>query len=219
MTRSTIKLSRDRGRVKNPKLIFVATEGEETEGLYLEIFEQNTKIVIVPIPSHSGKCSPGQVISNLNEFILNKGPAEEPNKYQILEGRDEFWLMIDTDHWINPPGHIRNYQTVVQEAIQKGYNLAISRSSIEVWLYLHFFDLKPEDEGQPSNYFEAKLKQILSASYGSSYSKSYIDKRVFEPRVKDAVNRCKAIFQNDSNRWPQVTGSYVYRLIESIENF
>lgn len=209
-SRSSVSLKRDRGRQRNPKLIFVATEGQLTEKRYLEFFEYNTKIVIVPIPSQNGKSSPKYILENLNLFKQNRGPADEVGKYQIIEGRDEFWLMIDTDRWIRS-NNIQTFTEVVQEALQHEYRLAISNSSFEVWLYLHLSEIQPQDEGQPSEYFETKIRDIVG-----SYNKANPQKEVFLPLAEIAVARCKELFDKDTNRWPQRTGSHVYRLIESI---
>ena len=43
---------------------------------------------------------------------------QEEQKNELLD-EDEFWLMLDTDHWIKP-NHIDNFTNVCGEAIQQG---------------------------------------------------------------------------------------------------
>lgn len=210
MSRSSVKLTRDRGRNRNPKLIVVATEGSDSERVYLEYFDDNSKVIVIPIPNQNNQSSPQHVLDNLENFIQRGGTINDVGRYQFDMNKDEFWIMLDTDHWIRP-NHVQNFSFVTQQAFQKGYKLAISNSSFEVWLYLHLTDLSIVDEGQNASYFEGRIRSILG-----SFNKLNPKKEVFYPHINVAIERSRVLFEHDDNRWPQITGSHVFRLIESI---
>ncbi|MDZ4556632.1 RloB family protein [Bacillus cereus] len=203
-------LKRQKRKIRDHKLIVVATEGADTEKLYLELFDIS-RVKIIPIPNRENKSAPQHIISNLNEFIQNGGFEEEKEKYEFID-EDEFWLMIDVDRWTRN-NTIHNFVAVVREAKSKGFQLAISNPSIEMWLYLHFQDLKEEDHNQNNKYFEEKLKDYLGG-----YSKTNIPKDLYLDKVEDAIRRAKKLDQNSvpSMRWPENPGSHVYKLVENI---
>lgn len=203
------KLPFDRYTIKkrNYKLIFVATEGRRTEDEYLKFFSE-PRVHVIPIPNEGDRSAPEYVLNNLDSFK----ESEDEKKQWDFQDVDEFWLMMDTDHWIEP-SHIHNFTRVVQTAYQKEYGVAVSNPGIELWLYLHLSDLASQDIGQNrATYFEQKLKDSLS----NSFNKSCPKKEDFISGVQDAIRRAKDLDSNPSERWPTNTGTHVYRLVESI---
>lgn len=191
---------------RNYKLIFVATEGRRTEDEYLQFFSE-PRVYVIPIPNEENKSAPEYILSNLDGFK----ESDDQKKQWDFQDIDEFWIMIDTDHWIEP-NHIHNFSSVIQSANQKEYGVAVSNPGIELWLYLHLSDLTHEDLGQNrAKYFEQKIKDLLGG-----FNKNCPNKEDFISGVQDAIRRAKVLDSNPSERWPKNTGSHVYHLVESI---
>lgn len=206
-SRRRLNLDRYTIKKRNYKLIFVATEGRKTEDEYLKFFSE-PRVHVIPIPNEENRSAPEYVLDNLNRFK----ESDENKKEWDFQDVDEFWMMIDTDHWIEPD-HIHNFVRVIQTAYQKEYGVAVSNPGIELWLYLHLSDLSAEDIGQNrAGYFEQKIKDLLK----NGFHKSCPKKEHFFSGVQEAIRRAKALDVNPSERWPTNTGTHVYKLVESI---
>ncbi len=118
--------------------------------------------------------------------------------------------MLDTDHWAEP-NHIQNYREVNQEALQRGYHLAHSNPCFEVWLLLHKEDI--EAPMQRCSEAEKRLKAVLKG-----YNKAKPDMSTYSMSdVDDAVRRGEDSDPSPNERWPQSTGTHVYRLVRVLQ--
>ena len=178
---------------RDASLIIIATEGQETEKQYFSIFG-NPKVKVVVIPTTDGKSAPVHVLSRLDRI---------KNDYD-LAADDTLWLMTDIDH-------IRDEQRsqICQEAIQKGFNLAVSNPCFELWLYLHFSDVTTTSIS--CDQLEGKLRKILG-----SYNKAKLDLKKYIGQVSSAVERARALDINQNERWPNSIGTHVYKVVEKL---
>lgn len=101
----------------------------------------------------------------------------------------------------------KNLSEICKQAKQKGYGLAISNPCFEVWLCLHFQDLKDCDTTAKS--FKLRLKEICG-----SYNSSKLDLIQFKPHLNAAIDRAKLLHPEEQSYWPKTPGSHVYRLVE-----
>ncbi|MCY4020615.1 MAG: RloB family protein [Chloroflexi bacterium] len=113
------------GRRDIRKLFVIVTEGEKTEQTYFQDFSAverfnhpNVHLEII----QSADSSPEHVLASLTEFN---------NEYELGDN-DELWLVIDRDRWEVPM-----LSRVTQEALQKGFCVADSNPSFELWLLFH----------------------------------------------------------------------------------
>jgi hypothetical protein len=128
-----------------------------------------------------------------------------------LMDEDELWLMLDTDHWAEP-NHIANFNRVCAEATQKGFHLAHSNPCFEIWLLLHVTHLDAADQFKTCTEVIQRLRDILGG-----YSKRTIDPARFSSLTAAvAVTRAEQLDESSGDRWPQKTGSHVYRVVRRL---
>ncbi len=186
-------LDRSVPHLRDSRLIIIAAEGRETEKQYFDQFH-DTRIQVKVMPTgEDNQSSPQHVIDRLNSY------REE---FQIGVG-DELWLMIDVDRW-------KNLSEIAREALQRGYQLAISNPCFEVWLLSHYKE--PPEFAPKCQFIEDDLKDVL----GGSYNKSNLNLSQFSGRLDLAIELGKKKYANSTDRWPQNVGSYVYRVALSI---
>jgi len=186
-------LERTKTSFRDSKLIVIAAEGKKTEGQYFDMFRKKRCHVKV-IPSVDGKTSPKYILDNLAAIV---------EEFDFHED-DQFWLMIDVDRWKK-----RELAIVAREAIRNGYSLSISNPCFECWLYLHFSDIEIKE------YTSVEITNALRNILGG-YNKSKVNVKLFEPHVTDALHRAQKLDVNKSDRWPQIVGSHVYKVVEVI---
>ena len=182
--------------VRDARLCVIATEGSNTEKQYFEGLFGSAKLKVEVLDSGlTGLSAPGHVLARLSEF-------EE--RYD-LDADDERWLMVDIDR--NRPQFMSR---VCQEAVQKGFQLAISHPCFELWLYLHFEDGSPPDNS--CKVWEQRLRTRLGG-----YNKSKLDLSLFtREAVSEAIDRAVALDANPEARLPISNGTRVYRVVSRL---
>lgn len=180
--------------LRDARLIVIATEGTHTEDQYFDIFESK-KVQIRVLVTEDGHSAPKHVFQRL---------ADYKKEYQIGKD-DQLWLMIDKDRW--EEAHLSE---VASESIKKKFQLAVSNPCFELWLYLHHDDV---DSGVRITCDELVTK--LRAALGS-YNKSNLDLELYRSKERNAIDRAKALDVDTDQRWPQQTGTHVYKVVEEV---
>jgi len=106
--------------------VVIASEDRYAVKQYFDIF-QSTRVQFHVLETDQGRSSPEHVMARLDEYLA---------EYSVGEG-DQFWLVCDTDHWIQSD-HIQNLVEVVKRCRQKGIFVALSNPCFDLWLLLHF---------------------------------------------------------------------------------
>ncbi len=119
-------IQRIENRTRDASLVVIASEDRFAVKQYFELF-QSTRIQFHVLETDHGESSPQHVIARLEEYL---------DVYSVGEG-DQFWLVCDTDHWIES-NHIRNLVEVAKRCKQKGIDVALSNPCFDLWLLLHF---------------------------------------------------------------------------------
>jgi hypothetical protein len=193
-------LSREDKTYRDDRLFIIATEDTHAPDQYFSIFI-NTRIHVKVLTTKNGLSSPEHVFHRLDNFR---------NEYEMME-EDELWLMLDTDHWVEP-NHIANFISVCTQAIQKGYQLAHSNPCFEIWLLLHVADLNENDQFTKCYEVERRLREILR-----SYNKRNITNSQFPiESIVLAVERAERLDRSPDDRWPQNIGSHVYKVVKKL---
>lgn len=165
-----------------------------------ELF-RNPRIRIRVLPTQAGLSSPEHVLRRLDEFR---------KEFELME-EDELWLMLDTDHWVEP-NHIANFNDVCTQAAQKGFQLAHSNPCFEIWLLLHVTDLRAGDNFERCGEVVERLKDVLG-----EYSKRSVDpSRFSKDSIAVAIGRAESLDTSPVDRWPQKNGSHVYKLVKKL---
>jgi hypothetical protein len=191
-------LVRDGETNRDANLVIIATEDTHAPKQYFRIFG-TPRIQVHVLPTEAGLSSPRHVLDRLSDYI---------EEYRMMD-EDEFWLMLDTDHWI-VPNHLPNFTQVCTEAMQKGFSLAHGNPCFEVWLLLHATDLGPDDQFQKGEEVEGRLREELG-----SYNKCRLNCDYYSlDHAARAVERAERLDEDRNDRWPQKTGTHVYRLVK-----
>jgi len=187
------------------KFICIASEGTKTEPNYfkgLKISLKNPNIHIKSIARDDTASAPNHVLRKVNEF----------KKETRLMSTDELWLVIDIDRWTT-----KMLSEIARECLQHKYFLAVSNPRFELWLLLHLADVskyKNEEKDKlkkVNGHIENRIKEICG-----SYKKNCLNMEIFRPKILKAIKRAKKLDKNIRNRWPNVLGTHVYKLAESI---
>ena len=181
---------------RDARLFVVATEGERTEPDYFEDLQARAlvdrlRVKVVVAPPIEGRSAPEYVLGRLDEIART---------YQ-LETFDELWLVSDVDHHL--PAKLALICTM---AGHKGYFVAISNPSFEVWLILHRAELADRVTAGSSAQDAKRAWSTLNAGL-PPFERS---------DVEAAVRRARALEGGAVDGWPQRVGSHVYRLVERI---
>lgn len=203
---------------RDARLIVIASEGKDTEQIYFEALakEYANPRVHVHILKRSEKeqnnSSPECVLKQLNGY----------KRHYALESNDELWLVIDRDRWTEAM-----LSRVAKECVKDDFlHIALSNPCIELWLLLHLVDatlLAPEEKQlwienrrktkNTDPYLKVRLRQEMG-----SYQESSYDAKMLIAHVGKAITRARVLDKNPDDRWPQIFGTRVYLLAESIMN-
>ncbi len=188
-------IDRERVDFKDSRLFIIATEGELTEPRYFKMFRAS-RIQIEVLPTENGESSPQAVFERLKKYEADFNLNEE----------DKLFLVIDVDRW-----PAKNMADVAKRCAENAnYVLAVSNSCFEVWICLHFFN-----DVTKFGSFQS-CEALLRETHGS-YNKNNLSIDWFNrENIKQAVANAKALESNARDRWPQTTGSHVYKVIEEI---
>lgn len=165
-------LDRSTNVVRDANLIVIASEDKYAVRQYFDFF-RSTKIQFKVLETEEGKSAPEHVLARLDEY---------KREFDIGEG-DQFWLVSDCDHWIEP-GHLKNLIHVIKECRRKGIQVALSNPCFELWLLLHFAEFPPED-----TLTCAELENRIRKAVGGYDKARVFNLPINHDRVKSAVER------------------------------
>ena len=197
---------------RDMRLIIIATEGTKTEPQYFTdlAFDdryRTPRVHIEVLEAETTASSPRHVMDRLNSF---------QRKYE-LSSHDELWLVIDVDTWSEAM-----LSEVAQQALQKGYHLAVSTPCFELWLLLHLKSLDEYSDEDIQLFVTNKktgertrLETELVTLCGS-YSKNKLETSHYIPYVETAISNAKTIDTTPEQRWINGIGTRVYLLVQSI---
>lgn len=160
--------------VRDANLVVIASEDRYAVKQYFEFFK-SSKIQFKILETTDGKSAPEHVLHRLDEYM---------SEFDIGDG-DQFWLVIDTDHWIDS-NHIQNLVEVVRQCRDKGIHVALSCPCFELWLLLHFEDF-PTEPDITCDQISARIKSFV----GSYKKKRVCNLPIDKNSVQLAIQRSK----------------------------
>jgi hypothetical protein len=219
MPRESIPLIRLGGFQQAEKLFILAYEGEQTEKKYFSVLRNSDlfndsgiiEIISLPRPKRVGT-DPLSV-----KTVLKTAKSE----YRFKD-TDEFWLIVDRDHWEEKHNH--SFDKIVEDCEKEGNMfLALSNPCFEIWIILHFKDPKEISEEEFSgillnekvgskNYVSEYIAKILEQ--GRGYNKNP-PSHLMLPKTKIAIERARGL-DISGEKYPKVVGTHVYKLIEKL---
>jgi hypothetical protein len=159
---------------KRKPVIFVICEGEKTEITYFNKYRTRESLVEVKsMPSQHKSAS--ALVEHAKDVIKNE------NYYP--EDADQLWCVFDRDDNTDS-----DLQKAEQVANRKGYHIAFSNPSFELWFLLHFAD--------QTGYIkdgEGVIKKLKTDGYISNYSKVGDYFELLRPLRGEALKRANAL--------------------------
>lgn len=218
MPREPIPLIRKSGFADAERLYILSYEGTVSEKKYFEDFRQsvwfNNDGLIETIPLKREKNTGSDPISVKN--LLKKAKENYPFKKT-----DEFWLIIDRDHWETI--YKLNFKSLAKECkAEKNFFLAMSNPCFEIWLVLHLKDIEKYTEEERKQILNnAKISNaknhidvVLGTLQGKGYNKRP-DPKIFLPLTLTAIERAKAL-DSVGEDYPLDIGTHLYKLVEKL---
>jgi hypothetical protein len=197
--------------LRDARLIVIAAEGEKTEKVYflgLKEYYANPRIHVEVLEHVESASEPARILRLLDQFKQN---------YRLRRDYDELWLVIDVDRWRE-----QKLSIVSQQCFQKGYKLAVSNPSFEIWLLLHIraldaysADILAEFLANQKVGNRTRLEQELLNELGH-YNKTNLDMNFFCQQVYNAVENAQKADVHPEDRWPNSLGTRVYLLAQEI---
>lgn len=218
MPREPIPLIRPGGFLDAEKLFVLSYEGTISEKKYFNDFRESVffndsgLIEIVPLKKEENTGTDPLSVKKL----LKKAKLD----YQFKK-TDEFWLIIDRDHWETI--HKINFDELVADCNKEdNFFLAMSNPCFEIWLIMHLKDINEFNEEEVGLLLENASKSskknhidvVLGYLQGRGYNKKP-NPEIFLPLTKTAIERAKNL-NNTNEPYPKTLGSHIYKLIEKL---
>lgn len=191
-------LDRSANVVRDANLVVIASEDTYAVRQYFNLF-QSTKIQFKVLETEDGRSAPEHVMDRLNDY---------KKEFDFGEG-DEFWLVVDCDHWIRG-NHIKNLRSVIRQSTQQGIQVALSNPSFELWLLLHFATFPEDDQLTPT-----EVAKRIRAAVGSYDKTKVYNLPIDDNAVQLAVTR-SAQNQRATSDIPDRPQTQVHRIIERL---
>ena len=192
----------------------IVTEGERTEPLYFKgmrklIQEKVGGVVDIieqPLIDVYGEgCSTTRLVEVADQIIKDAKII-----YQNV------WIVFDKDDF-------DDFDQAIQEALNRGYNVAWSNQSFEYWLYLHFYY---SDSALHRYQWNAKLDEIFKknnlgdGTYQKNYDDIYSMVDIYggvTVAIKHAKRRMAEFERGGYKPSEYDPGTMVYKLVESLK--
>jgi len=121
--------------VRDFNLIYIFCEGIKREVSYFDFFNRLNSRIIRIMDHVDGHQTPmGLFNTAVNKFFGSNGNPE----FEFVDG-DQAWFVVDTDQYLD---EIRNLRLELRE--KNNWFIAQSNPCFEVWLYYHFYNVKPD---------------------------------------------------------------------------
>lgn len=197
------RLFERREPAREAKSIYIFCEGVKREYQYFQYFKEidsRINIEVYPLEPTDDN-SPVGLYNKATACIIKTD--ENPNpKYELIEGTDETWFVIDTDKWGDKINHLKENCN-----LHTNWNVAQSNPCFEVWLYYHFFEEIPSFEGYETS---ANWKPYLD-----NCIKGGFDSRRHPILINSAITNTEKNYL-ESNGFPIAGSTSVFRLANSI---
>ncbi|MDP3234798.1 MAG: RloB family protein [Myxococcales bacterium] len=182
-------------------MFVIATDDTYAPRQYFEAFNlQRIKIHVVA--TDNGRCAAADVLTRMKEVI------EDGRARGDLRDDDQFWLVLDTDHYTQGT-HVPAFKSALKEALEAGIRTAVSKPCFELWLLLHVREVKEQFENAD------EVAAALQAELGA-YNKTNVPGAQLVPNVRLAITRARTLDVGVEGGWPQNTGTQVHLLADQL---
>ncbi|MBD8257507.1 RloB domain-containing protein [Pseudomonas fluorescens] len=191
-------LVRDKQEYRDDRLFIIACDDTYAPKQYFDAFEI-PRVKVVVVPTTDGTSAAPHVLQRLDAFEF--------------EDWDQRWMLLDTDHYIQP-NHAPTFLQTITEAKQKGVEVALSNPCFDFWLLMHHLKLG-EDLSRIS---DAKSVGVELRKVLGSFDKTNLCADHYP--LSSVANACRVARAVDlatgGGDRPEGPTSRVYKLWESI---
>lgn len=215
------KPRRGRGKAKEVKgVLRIYCEGAKTEPNYIQGYlnkyhPANRTLKVVKVES-TKKNTPVQLVEE----------AEKKKKSAESTPNDEYWAVYDRERIAKYSNEL--HRKTLDKANAKGINVALSNVCFEVWILLHFIDVRASYSDCDDLIKRSPLKSELKKVGIDDYDKS--DSNIFEVLSENiTVARKRALAMNSSTLQASPETEYdphklnpytgVYKLLDAVDRF
>lgn len=190
-------LARGEGTLRDDRLFLVACDDTYAPKQYFS-FLRLSRVQIHVVETDDTKSAAVYVLERLKKVDY--------------EENDERWMVLDTDHCIEP-NHYPSFIQAINEARQAGIKIALSKPCFELWLLLHHVDAEAVKGFRNAAETEAALRVALG-----EYSKSNLKPEHYPlANIAAAISRAEQLdFQVERSDRPSANTTRVYLLLKSI---
>ncbi|MDR2642587.1 MAG: RloB family protein [Planctomycetaceae bacterium] len=190
---------------KDARKIYIFCEGERTEPNYFRFFQGFvSNLEIIPIPCANGQSAPKKLKDDAKRrFLHNKN---KPPEYILDYGlKDMIWFVIDTDRWGNQIDQLKIFCRENNKNYQNWF-VAQSNPCFEIWLYYHFYDIKPDQtEVEKFHTFKEFVGNKIPGGGGFDHTRMPIE-------IATAIKNATANFEQQENGQPDQYSTEVFKL-------
>lgn len=129
-----------------------------------------------------------------------------------LEADDECWLVLDTDHHLEP-NHRANFIQLMLDAENEGFRVALSCPCFEFWLLLHHVDENSAGTFRNCAEVEKSIRSVVG-----EYNKTNLKREHFSDRsIENATLRAERLDASIAGgHLPEAPTTRIYKLIRAI---
>lgn len=191
-------ICRDIQTFRDDKLFIIACDDTYAPKQYFDFFHFS-RVQVHVIPTIDGTSAAEHVLKRLLEV-------------DYLEGVDERWMILDTDHCLKPL-HFKGFEKALSEARQKKINIALSKPCFEYWLLLHHCEPSDLTALATAKDVEDKLRKTLG-----EYNKTSLQSKHYPwDRVLLAIQRATQWDAQVKNKYsPEINTTQIYCLWNQI---
>ncbi len=192
---------------REAKSIFIFCEGGRREYKYFLYFQMiDSRVNIEPYKLHPHENnSPKGILDIATKCIDGDKKNNQEPKYSFWDG-DEVWIVIDTDP---DKCNSRTPQILEIDKVckkRKDWFFAQSNPCFEVWLYYHFYDIKPQFDGMEiCTHWKKHVNESIKGGFDSRKHPIYLE---------DAIKNAKKVFESNANDFPCNGSTDVFKLFE-----
>lgn len=164
------------------KIVYIFTEGEETEPNYFECKKKEIRSSNVKIKIKGVGHNTVSLVDYAKEFV-----AIMDIKIDSSMGGDECWVVFDKDNYN------ADFDRAISVAESAGFKVAYSNECFELWLLLHFNFI---DAAIGRKEYKEKLDEKINKINGQDYQKN--SKNMYELIAhleKDAIRNAKKLLE------------------------
>lgn len=190
-------LTRGEGTLRDDRLFLVACDDTYAPKQYFS-FLRLSRVQIHVVETDDTKSAAIYVLERLKKVSFEEG--------------DERWMVLDTDHCIEP-NHFPSFIQALTEAQQAGIKIALSKPCFELWLLLHHVDENAVKALRNAAETEVRLREVLG-----EYNKCNLKPEHYPlASIAAAIGRAERLdAQVQGGNRPAENTTRVYHLLKAI---